>query len=331
MFLNPLSLKMKSAGACTIALLLLASTPMAQAQQAARSTKSITLVVPYGAGGSTDILARVMAQHLPTVSGQAAIVENRTGGGGLIGWDSVARATPDGNTVLTNEISFPISAALLPSMPFDPKTAFSHLTIAASVPHVLVVHPSLPVSNLREFVAYAKANPGKLNYGSGGNGTNTHMGAELFKNLAGVFSTHIPYRGGGPALQAVLAGDVQWMTTALPGALPHIKSGRIKAIMVTANDRSPVAPEIPSAKELGMNMDMPFWLGFSVPSGTPAAVQGKLQKDMLAVLASPEVKKRLGDMGFAVIGSSTEAAKQQVEGDMQKWAKLIKATGIKAD
>ena len=163
MFLNPLSLKMKSAGACTIALLLLASTPMAQAQQAARSTKSITLVVPYGAGGSTDILARVMAQHLPTVSGQAAIVENRTGGGGLVGWDSVARATPDGNTVLTNEISFPISAALLPSMPFDPKTAFSHLTIAASVPHVLVVHPSLPVSNLREFVAYAKANPGKLN------------------------------------------------------------------------------------------------------------------------------------------------------------------------
>jgi tripartite-type tricarboxylate transporter receptor subunit TctC len=272
-----------------------------------------------------------MAQHLPTVSGQAAIVENRTGGGGLVGWDSVARATPDGNTVLTNEISFPISAALLPSMPFDPKTAFSHLTIAASVPHVLVVHPSLPVSNLREFVAYAKANPGKLNYGSGGNGTNTHMGAELFKNLAGVFSTHIPYRGGGPALQAVLAGDVQWMTTALPGALPHIKSGRIKAIMVTANDRSPVAPEIPSAKELGMNMDMPFWLGFSVPSGTPAAVQGKLQKDMLAVLASPEVKKRLGDMGFAVIGSSTEAAKQQVEGDMQKWATLIKATGIKAD
>ena len=258
MFLNPLSLKMKSAGACTIALLLLASTPMAQAQQAARSTKSITLVVPYGAGGSTDILARVMAQHLPTVSGQAAIVENRTGGGGLVGWDSVARATPDGNTVLTNEISFPISAALLPSMPFDPKTAFSHLTIAASVPHVLVVHPSLPVSNLREFVAYAKANPGKLNYGSGGNGTNTHMGAELFKNLAGVFSTHIPYRGGGPALQAVLAGDVQWMTTALPGALPHIKSGRIKAIMVTANDRSPVAPEIPSAKELGMNMDMPL-------------------------------------------------------------------------
>ena len=331
MFLNPLFLKMKSAGACTIALLLLASTPMAQAQQAARSTKSITLVVPYGAGGSTDILARVMAQHLPTVSGQAAIVENRTGGGGLVGWDSVARATPDGNTVLTNEISFPISAALLPSMPFDPKTAFSHLTIAASVPHVLVVHPSLPVSNLREFVAYAKANPGKLNYGSGGNGTNTHMGAELFKNLAGVVSTHIPYRGGGPALQAVLAGDVQWMTTALPGALPHIKSGRIKAIMVTANDRSPVAPEIPSAKELGMNMDMPFWLGFSVPSGTPAAVQGKLQKDMLAVLASPEVKKRLGDMGFAVIGSSTEAAKQQVEGDMQKWATLIKATGIKAD
>ncbi len=132
-------------------------------------------------------------------------------------------------------------------------------------------------------------------------------------------------------MQAVLAGDVQWMTTALPGALPHIKSGRIKALMVTANDRSPVAPDIPSAKELGMNMDMPFWLGFSVPSGTPAAVQNKLQKDMLAVLALPEVKKRLGDMGFDVIGSSSDVAKQQVEGDMQRWGKLIQSTGIKPD
>jgi tripartite-type tricarboxylate transporter receptor subunit TctC len=308
-----LSLKRASTLLCALACLLHVNTSSAQAAPAARSGKPVTLVVPYGAGGSTDIMARIMAQHLPGVSGQSAIVENRTGGGGLVGWDSVARATPDGQTVLTNEISFPISAALLPRMPFDPKTAFAHLT------------------NLREFVAYAKANPGKLNYGSGGNGTNTHMGAELFKNLAGVFSTHIPYRGGGPALQAVLAGDVQWMTTALPGALPHIKSGRIKALMVTANDRSPVAPDIPSAKELGMNMDMPFWLGFSVPSATPAAVQNKLQKDMLAVLALPEVKKRLGDMGFDVIGSSSDVAKQQVEGDMQRWGKLIQSTGIKPD
>lgn len=331
MFLTLQRLKRVSALGCTLVLLLTAGTATGQTPASARSVKPTTLVVPYGAGGSTDILARVMAQHLPGVSGQAAIVENRTGGGGLVGWDSVARATPDGHTVLTNEISFPISAALLPSMPFDPRTAFAHLTIAASVPHVLVVHASLPVNNLREFVAYAKANPGKLNYGSGGNGTNTHMGAELFKNLAGVFSTHIPYRGGGPALQAVLAGDVQWMTTALPGALPHIKSGRIKALMVTANERSPVAPEIPSAKELGMNMDMPFWLGFSVPSGTPAAVQGKLHKDMLAVLSLPEVKKRLGDLGFSVIGSSSEAARQQVEGDMLRWSKLIKTTGIKPD
>ena len=295
------------------------------------SGRAVTFVVPYGAGGSTDIMARVMAQYLPPISGQPAVVENRTGGGGLVGWGSVARATPDGTTVLTNEISFPISSVLLPSMPFDPKTAFAHLTIAASVPHVLVVHPSVPANNLKEFIAYAKANPGKLNYGSGGNGTNTHMGAELFKNLAGVFSTHIPYRGGGPALQGVLAGDVQWMTTALPGAIPHIKSGKVKAFMLTANERSATMPDIPSAKELGLDMDMPFWLGFSVSSSTPATVQAKLHKDMTAVLALPDVKKRLGDMGFSVIASSSADAKKLVESDMQRWAKLIKAAGIKPD
>ena len=216
-------------------------------------------------------------------------------------------------------------------MPFDPKTAFAHITIAASVPHVLVVHPSVPAKTLKEFVAYAKANPSKLNYGSGGNGTNTHMGAELFKNLSSIFSTHIPYRGGGPALVGVLAGDVQWMTTALPGALPHIKSGKVRALMVTANERSSVAPEIPSAKESGLDMDMPFWLGFSVPSATPAAVQAKLQKDMTMVLVMPEVKKRLGEMGFSVIASSSADAKKLVESDMVRWSKLIKTAGIKAD
>ena len=199
------------------------------------SAKPITFVVPYGTGGSTDIMARVMAQYLPQVGGGSAVVENRTGGGGLIGWGSVARAVPDGSTLLTNEISFPISAALLPSMPFDPRAAFAHITIAASVPHVLVIHPSVPANNLKEFIAYAKAHPGRLNYGSGGNGTNTHMGAELFKSQAKIFSTHIPYRGGGPALLGVLAGDVQWMVTAMPGALPQIKAGKVKALMVTAN------------------------------------------------------------------------------------------------
>jgi tripartite-type tricarboxylate transporter receptor subunit TctC len=328
MFSNYTFFKALSGIACGL-VLLVSATP--SGAQPAASSKPITFVVPYGAGGSTDIMARVMAQYLPQVSGGSAIVDNRTGGGGLVGWGSVARAMPDGTTVLTNEISFPISAALLPSMPFDPKTAFAHITIAASVPHVLVVHPSLPVKTIKEFVAYAKANPGKLNYGSGGNGTNTHMGAELFKNLSGIFSTHIPYRGGGPALVGLLAGDVQWMTTALPGALSHIKSGKVRALMVTANERSSVAPEIPSAKESGFDMDMPFWLGFSVPSSTPAAAQAKLQKDMTAVLALPDVKKRLGDMGFSVIASSSADAKKLIESDIGRWSKLIKTAGIKAD
>ena len=330
MVANPILMNALSALSCGLALLFSADPCSAQT-----ATKPITFVVPYGPGGSTDILARVVAQYLPEAVGTAAIVENRTGGGGLVGWGSVARATPDGSTVLTNEISFPISAALLPlsgkPLPFDPQNAFAHINIAASVPHVLVVHPGVPAKTLKEFVAYAKANPGKLNYGSGGNGTNTHMGAELFKSLARVFSTHIPYRGGGPALIGVLAGDVQWMVTALPGALPHIKSGKVRALMVTANERSSVAPDIPSAKESGLDMDMPFWLGFSVPSATPEGARAKLHKDLTTVLALPEVKKRLGEMGFSVIASSSAEATKLVEGDIARWSKLIKTTGIKAD
>jgi tripartite-type tricarboxylate transporter receptor subunit TctC len=295
------------------------------------TTKPITLVVPYGAGGSTDIMARLMAQHLPSIAARPVIVENRTGGGGLVGWGSVARSVPDGTTLLTNEISFPISSALLPSMPFDPKKAFSHITIAASVPHVLVVHPSVRANNVKELIAYAKANPGKLNYGSGGVGTNTHMGAELFKSLSNTFIAHIPYRGGGPALVGVLAGEVDLMVTALPGALPHIKSGKVRALMLTADTRSAVAPEIPSAKELGFDMDMPFWLGFSAPTGTPEPILTKLHSDMTAVLALPDVKKRLSDMGFSTIASSSAQAEKLVANDMQRWAALIKAKGIKPE
>jgi tripartite-type tricarboxylate transporter receptor subunit TctC len=294
-------------------------------------TKQVTLVVPYAPGGSTDIMARVMAQHLPAALGQPVVVENRTGGGGLVGWGSVARAAADGHTLLTSEMSYPISAALLPSMPFDPKTAFTHITIAASVPHVLVVHPSVPARDIKEFIAHARANPGKINYGSGGNGTNTHMGAELFKSLTKTFVTHIPYRGGGAALQDVLAGQVQMMVTALPGALPHIKSGKVRALMVTSNERSAVAPEIPSAKESGLDMDMHFWLGFSAPAATPAPTLARLHKDMVAVLALPEVKKRMGEMGFTVIGGSAADAQKLVTAETQRWAAIIKTSGIRAD
>ncbi len=293
--------------------------------------KPITLVVPYSPGGSTDIMARVMAQHLPAIVGQSVVVDNRTGGGGLVGWGSVARAAPDGHTLLTSEMSYPISAALLPSMPFNPKSAFSHLMIAAQTPHVLLVHPAVPAKTVKEFVAYAKANPGKLNYGSGGIGTNTHMCAELFKSLTGTYMTHIPYRGGAAALADVLSGQVQWMITALPGALPHIRSGKVRALMVASNERMAIAPEIPSAKESGLDMDVQFWLGFAAPAGTPTPVLNRLHKDMSAVLALPEVKKRLTDMGFVAIASSQTDAAKLVEADIQRWSKIIQTAGIKAE
>jgi tripartite-type tricarboxylate transporter receptor subunit TctC len=184
--------------------------------------------------------------------GQPMVVDNRAGGGGNIGWGAVARSAPDGYTLLTTEMSFTIAPALGTKQPFDPKKDFSHVITAAAAPHVLVVNPSVPAKTVQEFIAQAKANPGKFNYGSGGNGTNTHLGGELFKSAAGIDLVHVPYKGAGQVLQDLMAGQVQALVTSLPTALPHIKSGKLRALMVTSEKRSPLLPDVPSAKEAGL-------------------------------------------------------------------------------
>ncbi len=309
---------------------LAAISPSALAQ--GLTVKPTTIVVPFSTGGATDIVARMVAQQLGGPLGAPVLVENRTGGAGAIGWGSVARAAPDGHTLITMELSYAIAAGLNPNLPFDPRNAFSHITTAVSVPHVLVVTPSLPAKTMKEFLALARAKPGSLNYGSGGIGTNTHLGSELLKSQTGIFITHIPYRGAGAVLTDLMGGQVQMMISTVTTVLPHIKSGKLRPLMVLSNTRSQVLPDVPSSKEEGLpEMAMDFWVGFSAPAGTPQPIIEKLNRDINAVLNLPEVKKRSADMGLTTVASSQSAAAQQVESEIKRWSALIKQQGIKSE
>jgi tripartite-type tricarboxylate transporter receptor subunit TctC len=300
--------------------------------QAAYPSRPITIVVPYAVGGTTDIAARLIAKQLTGSLKQPVVVDNRTGGGGVIGWGSVARAQPDGYTLLTTEMSFTIAPGLIPTLPFDAKKGFAHITTAVQVPHVLVVNPKVPARTVQEFIALAKSQPGRMNYGSGGNGTNTHLGGELFKAQAGIDLVHVPYKGAGAVLQDLMAGQVQALVTSLPTALPHIKSGKLKALMIASDKRSPLLPDVPSAKEAGLpDMVMTFWIGFAAPAGTPQPIVDKLNAEMAAALRTPEAKRLLAEQGLEPLGNTTAQATKLVEGEMQRWAGVVKAGGIKAD
>ncbi len=311
-------------------MLLLAGAGSAFAQS--YPAKPITVIVPYAVGGTTDIVARLVTTQIGNTLGQPMVVDNRAGGGGVIGWGAVARSAPDGHTLLTTEMSFTIAPSLGTKQPFDPKKDFTQVITAASAPHVLVVNPALPAKNVQEFIAAAKANPGKLNYGSGGNGTNTHLGGELFKREAGIDLVHVPYKGAGQVLQDLMGGQVQALVTSLPTALPHIKSGKLRALMVTGEKRSPLLPDVPSAKEVGLpKVVMDFWVGFSVPAGTPQPVVDRLNKTFAEALNSPDGRKRLTEQGLEPVANSPAQALQFVAAEMQRWDAVVKAAGIKAD
>ena len=308
----------------------LAGSPAAMAQ--AYPAKPITVVVPYAVGGTTDIVARLVTSQIGNGIGQPFIVDNRAGGGGLIGWGAVARAPADGYTLLTTEMSFTIAPGLLAKMPFDAKKGFVHIVTAAAAPHVLVVNPAVPAKTVQEFIALAKASPGKLNYGSGGNGTNTHVGGELFKSAAGVDLVHVPYKGAGQVLQDLMAGQVQALVTSLPTALPHIRSGKLRALMVTSEKRSALLPDVPSSKEVGLpQVTMDFWVGFSAPAGTPQPVVDRLNTAIVAAVNSPDGKKRLAEQGLEPVANTPAQAAVLVDSEMKRWAGVVKTAGIKPD
>jgi tripartite-type tricarboxylate transporter receptor subunit TctC len=258
-------------------------------------------------------------------------VENRVGGGGTIGWNAVARANPDGYTLLTAETSFAIAAGLIKDLQFDPKKSFSMITIAASVPHVLVVNADLPVKTFEEFVALAKKNPNKMFFGSGGVGTNTHLGGELLKSLTGINLTHVPYKGASAVLADLLGGQVQALVSSMPTVLPSIKSGRLRALLVTDTQRSPALPDVPSAVDVGLpNMAMRFWIGFAAPAGTPSEILNQLNKEIIAVVKSSAAQEQLSKQGLDAVGNSRADAQTMVLEEMARWEKLIKEAGITA-
>jgi len=313
---------------CTMAVLAVRDV----AAQTAFPSKNITIVVPFAPGGSSDLITRILAKELTAQFDRQVIADNRTGGGGVIGWNAVARSAADGYTVLATDLSFSIAAGLIPNLPFDPRKDFQHVTTATSVAHVLVVTPSLPVKNVREFLALAKARPGELNYGSGGNGTNTHLGSELLKNLTGIKMVHVPYKGAGAVLQDLMGGQVQVLISAMPTVMPYVNAKRLRALMVTDDKRSGVLPDVPSAPEAGLpKMIMQFWVGYAVPAGTPQAAVERLNQAISAVFSSLESKKRFTDLGLETVGNSPAQATALVAREMERWAAVIKAAGIKAE
>ncbi len=304
----------------------------AVAQTPAYPAKPITVIVPYSVGGTTDIVARLVTTQLGNSLGQSLIADNRVGGGGQIGWSAAARSAPDGYTLLTTEMSFTIAPGLFPKLPFDGRKDFAHVITAAAAPHVLVINPNVPAKNVQEFVALAKARPGTMNYGSGGNGTNTHLGGELFKSAAGVELVHVPYKGAGQVLTDLMAGQVQALVTSLPTALPHIKSGKLRALVVTSDTRSPLLPDVPSAKEAKLpSFVMDFWVGFAVRAGTPAPIIDQLNHAIAATLTSADGKRRLAEQGLTPVANTPAQAGQLAASEMQRWAAVIKAAGIKAE
>jgi len=294
--------------------------------------KSVTIVVAFATGGSTDIITRLIAKELTAQFGRPVVVDNRTGGGGIVGWSAVARAPADGYTLLATELSFAIAAGLVPNLPFDPRTGFAQVATATSVPHALVVTPSLPVKTVKEFIVLAKARPGELNYGSGGTGTNTHLGSELLKSLTGIKIVHIPYKGAGAVLTDLMAGQVQELISAVPTVLPYINSGRLRALMVTEDRRSRVLPDVPSATEAGLpKMIMKFWVGYAVPAGTPQGIVERLRKEIAAALVAPDARQRFSGLGLDAVGNTPAQAAKLVSDEMDRWAAVVKAAGIKAD
>jgi tripartite-type tricarboxylate transporter receptor subunit TctC len=292
-------------------------------------SRPVTFVVPFAPGGSTDTVARIVAQAVGPALGQPTVVENRTGGAGTVGWGSVARSAPDGHTLIAVEMSYAIAAGLVPTMPFDPKKSFAHIVTAVSVPHAMVVNPAVPAKTVQELIALAKASPGKLFYGSGGVGTNTHMGGELFKSLAGVDLVHVPYRGAGAVLQDLMGGSVQVLVTSAPTVLSLIQSGNLRALMVTSEERLATLPDVPSAPEAGLSkMIMKFWVGFAAPAGTSPSIVERLNRDIVASLALPDTKKRLDELGMDMVGNTSAQAAQLVDEEIARWSAVAKAANI---
>jgi len=315
------------------ALGLSALAPLAAQAQAVFPSKSITIIVPFPAGGTTDIMARVVGQFMAKDLGQSVIVDNRAGAGGNIGSLFVAHAPADGYTLVMGTVgTHAINQSLYAKMPYDTIKDFAPITRVAMVPNLLVVNPAQPYKSVKELVAYAKANPGKINFASSGNGTSIHLSGELFKQMTGVDMQHVPYRGSAPALTDLIGGQTQIMFDNMPSSIPYVRDGRLRALAVTTTRRSPALPDVPTISEAGVpGFEATSWFGLLAPAGTPATIIARLNASVLKALADPEVKKKLVEQGAEPSGETPEQFAAFIKAETVKWGEVVKRSGAKID
>ncbi|MEO9137221.1 MAG: tripartite tricarboxylate transporter substrate binding protein [Casimicrobiaceae bacterium] len=296
-------------------------------------TKAVKLIVPFPAGGPLDATGRAIAQKLTEAWGQSVIVENKPGAGGNIGADLVAKSPPDGYTVVMGALStHAVNPSLYPKMPYDAQKDFAPITLVAITPNVLVVNPSLPVHSVKELIAYAKAHPGKLSFGSGSIGSAGHLAGELFNVDAGTDMVHVPYKGAAPAMQALLAGDTQLMFDNLASATAQVKAGKLRALAVTTAQRSKLAPDLPTMAEAGLpGFDISTWFGLLAPAGTPPDVIAKWNADVTKILSAPEMRDRLAAQGAEAAPDTPAEFARFIASELTKYARIVKTSGAKVD
>ncbi|MEJ8849887.1 tripartite tricarboxylate transporter substrate binding protein [Variovorax rhizosphaerae] len=297
-------------------------------------TKAIKIVVPYAAGGSTDTLARVVAEKLGKRLGQAVVVDNKPGASEQIAITSVTKAAPDGYTLLLSTLSgLAVNPGLYGSrIQYNPQKDLAPIVLAATVPSVVVVHPSVPAKNMKELGAYLKSKPGEVSYASAGAGTPSHLGMEYYKKQNGFDPVHVPYKGGAPALNEVMGGQVQLMMALVPEAMPMVKGGRLRALAVTTTKRLSTYPDLPTVSESGgKDFDMTFWYAFMAPAGTPPEIVTKLNQEIDGILAEKDVKAKLDEMNLDVVGGAPSKVTDLIKTDSAKWKKVIDDANIKVD
>ncbi len=317
-----------------------AGTALKAGAQGAWPAKPVRIVVPFAAGGTTDILARALAPEFQRAFGQPFIVDNKPGAGGNVGAAEVAKAAPDGHTLLMGTVgTHAINVSLYPRMPYDHVKDFVPVSLVAGVPNVLVLNPGSAqkygIESVADLARVARANPGRLNMASSGNGTSIHLAGELFKTLTGTFMVHFPYRGSGPALLDLMGGSMDLMFDNLPSALPHIRAGKLKALAVTSASRSAAVPDLPTVAEAGgaalKAYEASSWFGLLAPAGTPADVVSRVQQETARALASPAMKERLQAQGALPSGNTSAEFSRFIEAETRKWAAVVKASGAKVD
>ncbi len=291
-------------------------------------SKPIRLVAPFAPGGSTDILARLVAQKLTEAWGQQVNVDNRAGGGSVIGTDIVAKSAPDGYTLVMTSTSTATAPSLVRKLPYDTLRDLAPVIQLVSTPNALVVHPSLPVHNVRDLIALARARPDQIAFGSGGNGTSTHLGGEILRLMANVRMTHVPFKGTAPSITSLLSGDVSWVFSAILPALPLIKAGRLRAIAVSGAKPTPALPGVPPVGDTLAGFDTSPWTGVAVQGATPKEIITRLNQEITRGYSAPDVRERLLREGNDVVLNTPEQFDAFFRGEMDKWAKVIKAAGI---